>query len=267
MMGEDLHWLKNEHLEAAFSVNDGLRLAVLGKPGGENILRKSSEPVRGLKTWVMMPSDIIGIRDMLSEEAAELTSSDDSAIRMTTSAPNNWGLVLEWVATLAASGEELQLIQRVHNHGEDVLYLGLWSIAAFPEGTCLKIPFDRAPSLAKDHPNQIAVFPYTDLGDSRIRNTREELQVDIRKGGETESIKLGIVQPQGRVQAARNGQVMQMRSSYHPDALYPEGGMNATVYAAPANGERLFGEAEVMGPLQLLEPGEAMDLVLSIWLQ
>lgn len=233
MSGDALHWLKNEHLEAAFSVEEGMRLAVFQKPDGENIFKESDDPCRGLKTWIMMPSDIIGIRDMLSEETAEVTSSDDTTIRMTTLTPNKWGLALEWAATLEASGESVQLIQRVHNRSEDVLHLGLWSIGAFSPGTVLSMPYDRSPSLGKNHPNQVAVFPYTDFGDSRIRNTRENLQVQLWTGDETGSIKLGIVQPQGRVQAIRDGQVFEMQSPCHADALYPEGGMIVTVSPIP----------------------------------
>jgi hypothetical protein len=263
-MSVDHHWLRNDHLEAAFSTESGMRLAVLRQPGKANVLREDDGPCRGLKTWVMMPSDVAAFRDMLSEEAADVRSHEGTKLRMESKAPNRWGLVLEWIAGLEDSAPEMQVIQRIHNRGQETLYLGIWSIAAFSEDTRLRIPFARSDSLLADHPNQIAVFPYTNMGDSRIHSTPDFLQVKIRKGSEGQSIKLGLVQSEGRVLALGSDTVMEMSAPYHADALYPEGGMNVSVYASPADPAGIFGEAEVMGPLQLLEPGESVALSLRI---
>ena len=258
------HWLRGGQLEAAFVVDRGIRLEVLREPGGKNLLREDDSPYRGMKTWVMMPSDIVGIRDMLSEEPAAVLFKDDGEIRMETKEPNPWGLHLEWVARLDPVEGELHLLQRIHNRGSGRLYLGLWTIAAVAPDTVLRIPFDRSPTLGQEHPNQIAVFPYTDLGDARIKTSRKDLQVQIRRGVEAGGIKLGLVQPEGRVQVIRGGSLFEMQSPYESDALYPEGGMNVTVYASGGASENVFGEAEIMGPLQMLEPGETMELPLVV---
>jgi hypothetical protein len=212
----------------------------------------------------MMPSDIAGVRDMLSEEAAEVGSLDRYEIRMHTLKPNRWGLVLEWVARLEDTVPGIRLIQRIHNRGRETHTLGIWSIAAFSQDTRLRIPFRRSASLSLDHPNEVSVFPYTNLGDGRIRSTREFLEVRLLSGSQPQSIKLGMVQPDGRVQALRQNQVLEMSAPYEVGAQYPEGGANVTVYACPADQPEIFGEAEVVGPLQLLAPGESVQLSIRI---
>jgi hypothetical protein len=263
-MHENLYWLRNHHLEAAFSVENGMRLAIIRTPGSENILRACDGPCRGLKTWVMMPSDIAALRDMLSEEASEVGALDPSEIRMQTFEPNRWGLVLEWVARLEDTGPEIQLTQRIHNHGQETHYLGIWSIAAFSQDTRIRIPFGRPASLSLDHPNRIAVFPYTNIGDGRILSTPEFIEVNLLRGSQSESIKLGMVQSKGRVLALRENQVLEMSAPYEVGTQYPEGGSNVTVFSCPADQADIFGEAEVMGPLQLLEPGASMEFQIRV---
>jgi hypothetical protein len=263
-MHENLYWLRNDHLEAAFSAENGMRLGIIRTPGSDNLLKTCDGPCRGLKTWVMMPSDIPALRDMLSEEAADILSHDETEIRMESRQPNRWGLVLEWVARLEDTGSEIQLIQRIHNRGQETHTIGIWSIAAFSQNTRLRIPFVRPASLSLDHPNRISVFTYTNLGDGRILSTPEFLEVNLMRGSQSESIKLGLVQPEGRVQAFRGNQFLEMSAPYEVGALYPEGGANVTVYACPADQADIFGEAEVMGPLQLLEPGKSMELPVRV---
>ncbi|MGC9449924.1 MAG: hypothetical protein ACP5I4_00635 [Oceanipulchritudo sp.] len=262
-----MYWLKNDHLEAGFTWKKGIRLADLRVPGGENLLRETDDPYHGLKTWVMAPSDIIALRDMLSGQPASMEFVSEREIRLKTLNPNEWGLVLEWVVTLEEDRPAITILQRIHNEGEVHRYVGIWSLAAFPADCVFRIPFARSPHVPRDFPNNIAVFPWTDIGDTRISSTREYLQLEIREGQEDGNVKLGLVQPQGRIDVLKQGIVLEFTAPYDPDAEYPEGGSNVTIYASPANRPTTMGEVEHMGPLEVLAPGKAMELPVRMTLE
>jgi hypothetical protein len=263
----EMHWLKNDYLEAGFTCENGIRLSVLRVPGGGNLLRETDDPYHGLKTWVMAPSDLLATRAMLSEEAAVFEALGDQEIRLKTVQPNEWDLVLEWVVTLEENSPCLTVLQRIHNVGDTRRYLGIWSLGAFPVDSIFQVPFARSKHLPKDFPNNIAVFPWTDIGDTRISSTREYLQLDVREGDEDGNVKLGLVQPDGCIIVRRDDIQLEFTAPYDPLADYPEGGSNVTIYASPANRPTTMGEVEHMGPLELLAPGESIELPVKISLK
>ena len=261
---EETHWLKNDHIEAGFTWKDGIRLSVLRAPGGENLLRESNDPYHGLRTWVMAPTDLEALRGMLSEQPAALEVVDARTIRLRTIELNEWGLRLEWEARIDDTSPELTIRQRIMNEGDTHRYIGVWSIVLFAQGTTFRIPFERSAAVPRGNPNVVAVFPYTNLADARISSTEAQLRLEIREGPETGAVKLGLGEMDGRILVERGGAVLEMTSPYLPDAIYPEGGWNVTVFASPANRPDPAGEAEHMGPLQLLGLKESADLLLTV---
>ena len=259
-----MYWLKNNQLEAGFTWEKGIRLANLRLPGGENLLRETDDPNHGLKTWVMAPSDMVAFRAMLSEQPASMEVVSELEIRLKILQPNEWGLVLEWVVTLDADQPSMTILQRIHNEGDTERFLGIWSLAAFPADCTFRVPFVRSSHIPRDFPNAIAVFPWTDIGDGRISSTREYLQLEIREGEEDGNVKLGLVQPQGRIDVLTQGLLLEFTAPHAADAEYPERGSNVTIYASPANRPDTMGEVENMGPLEVLAPGKSMELPVRI---
>lgn len=264
LSGEAIHWLKNGQLEAGFSWDKGIRLSVLRAPGGVSLLRETDDSLHGLKTWVMAPLELMESRDMLSEEPAALEVVSDHRIRMRTLAPNAWGLVLEWEVELDATEPRLTIIHRIHNTAELHRQVGIWSVAALSPDTQIRVPFVRSKAVPRGYPNNVAVFPFTDLQDGRISSTEQFLQLDIREGREAGPVKLGLVQPEGRVQVRRGEWLLEFTAPYLPDALYPEGGSNVTLYTSPATSPTTMGEVEHMGPLEIVSPDGSIEFPVSI---
>jgi hypothetical protein len=259
-----MHWLKNDQIEAGFSHENGIRLSVLRRTSGENLLREASDPCHGLKTWVMAPSDLPATRDMLSERPAAIETESSVELRLRTTEPNEWGLVLEWVARMIAGQPGLEIVHRIHNQGPEHRHIGIWSIAAFPADSVFRVPFARSPHVPCDFPNTIAVFPWANIGDNRISSTREFLQLEVREGKEADLVKIGLVQPQGCILVRRGRTVLKFTAPYSAGAEYPEGGSNVTLYTSPADEPPTLGEAEHMGPLEVLMPGDSIELPVRI---
>jgi hypothetical protein len=257
---DDLVWLKNSSLEAGFSAESGIRLEVLRAPSGENLLRESSSPGRGLKTWIMTPSEDLQLRDLLSETPGTVERLSNTELRILASSDNRLGLNLEWLVHLGDREPLLEIVHRVHHNGDTPLHIGIWSLIAVAPETVLRVPFSRSPNLPRNSPNDIAVFPFTNLADTRIHSSPESLTVSIRQGVEDGSLKLGLVQWDGRLLVERGAIVLESSVPYDPAALYPEGGSNITLYASPANRPDTMGEGEHVGPLRILKPGQSIEM-------
>ncbi|MEX0326301.1 MAG: hypothetical protein AB3N33_09465 [Puniceicoccaceae bacterium] len=260
----ELYWLKNASMEAAFSVGKGIRLEILRLPGGDNVLRESKDSSRGLKTWIMTPTEDIRLRDSLSEVPAQAMKISENEYRFIAEAANPLGLELEWLVRLDSDNPSLEILHRINNKGEMRPFLSIWSLIALGPGSLIQVPFSRSLNLSKNHPNDLAVFPYTDLSDGRISTSRDGLSLSIREGLESGSVKLGIVQQDGRLLVECHGLDLESIVPFDPMAEYPEGGSNITLYASPANRPDTMGEAEHVGPLRVLNLGESIEMVQTL---
>lgn len=267
MGADDRYWLKNAHLEAGLSTGNGIRLEVLRIPGGGNVLRESADSSRGVKTWIMTPSEDIGLRDLLSESPAVVEVVSENEVRLIQKKKNRIGLRLEWRVRLDPDQPVLEIVHQLHYAGEFPIHVGIWILIAVAPETVLRVPFTRTPNLPSNFPNSIAVFPYTNLADNRISSTKDSVSVAIREGTEAGSLKVGIVQWDGSIDIEQSGLRLQSRVPYDPMATYPEGGSNVTLYASPANRPDAMGEAEHLGPLRILNPGQSIELLQTLRLR
>lgn len=260
----EIHWLKNDQIEAGFTWKDGIRLSVLKVPGGAGLLRETDDPYHGLKTWLMFPSEILALRALLSEEPASMEVISTNSIRMLSSGKNDLGLQLEWIVTIHPEKPEIQVLHRIHNLRDIPVQAGIWTIATLASDTTVEIPFSRSSSIPGNFPNDLAVFPFTRLPDTRIRTTEESFFLDIRSGSDSSALKFGLVQREGLLFVDTAGHRIEFKVPYDPAALYPEGGSNTTVFTTPADSKTIMGEAEQLGPLQLIEAEDFIEFPQTI---
>ena len=227
--------------------------------GGDFERLRGDSGTRGIKTWVMAPHDIGGVRDMLSEIPAQLEADGDHSLRLWTEPESRHGLWLEWEVRARPDEPVLEITHRIHNTGAEPFHGGIWILAAYEPRTLIEVPFDPRPHIPGNHPHPVYIWPWSDIGDDRIASNDTGFLLDIRRGPYPASFKAGLVIHHGSFRATHAGQAMKSTVAYDPTAHYPEGGANITVYASPGNSDGAMGEGEHVGPLVWLEPEASME--------
>ncbi len=95
----------------------------------------------------------------------------------------------------------------------------------------------------------LVLWPYTDLGDPRIRLSRDEVHVDAARNGS--ALKLGAAPSEGRVGYRLGNHHFEKRIDVDPDATYADRGAAVQVFVCDE-----FCELETLGLLEVVPPGE-----------
>lgn len=99
----------------------------------------------------------------------------------------------------------------------------------------------------------LVLWPYTDLGDPRIRFARDEVRVDAARSGPP--LKLGTAPSDGRVAYRLGNHRLEKRIDVDPGATYPDRGAAVQVYLCDG-----FCELETLGPLEDVPPDGTVTL-------
>lgn len=94
----------------------------------------------------------------------------------------------------------------------------------------------------------LVLWPYTDLGDPRIRLGRDEIRVDAARNGPP--LKLGAAPSDGCVAYRLGNHRFEKRIDVDPDATYADRGAAVQIFACDE-----FCELETLGPLEAVPPG------------
>jgi hypothetical protein len=95
----------------------------------------------------------------------------------------------------------------------------------------------------------LVLWPYTDLGDPRIRLGRDEIHIDAASSGAP--LKLGAAPSDGFVSYRLENHRFEKRIDVVPNATYADRGAAVQVFVCDD-----FCELETLGPLETVPPGE-----------
>jgi hypothetical protein len=133
---------------------------------------------------------------------------------------------------------------------------GLWPVQLAPWALSVMAPggVGIIPQPTSHHPDNLlpnrtlTLWPYTDMGDPRIRWGKKYITVrqDVNAG----PIKIGLNVDDGWLAYLNRGMLFVKHFDYQPCAIYPDGGCSVEMYT----NERML-EAETLGPLSVVEPG------------
>lgn len=97
--GESGYWLRNAALECFVSAHHRIRVLVLRRVGGQNLLNSSGGVADGLRTCLMTPHEEEHERDAVASLAGSI-EPHGGGLRVRTPAAPALGLALEWVVSL-----------------------------------------------------------------------------------------------------------------------------------------------------------------------
>lgn len=252
--------LQNELVDVILSTRFGPRILRYGFLDEENEFAEIEEEQGkvGGDTWRMYG----GHRLWHAPEADPRTYYPDNeslewrelgdGVRLTQPVERTTGIQKEMDIRLSPVGTHVRVLHRLYNRNLWEVRLAPWALSVMLPGGTAILPMP--PRLPHTDPagllpvNSLALWPYTDLSDSRLIWGRQYLlarQDPIIKIAQ----KIGAFIPGGWCAYARRGHLFIKRFAVESGATYPDRGCNVEVFI----NER-FLELETLGPLQTIPP-------------
>jgi len=258
--------LKNEKLTATFTAKSGLRLAKFHLSSVDiNLFKESETTVRGLKTWIMNPFEIIEHRDELSTLDGRIKQVSSNQLKLTSAVSDKLKLQSEWIATL--KDDQLDIEMRVYNWSNVSIDLSVWSVGAISPNAKIRIPFDSpTPSekMKPQFPQELYLYKWSYLQDPRLTSNVEALSFSVGYPETETFFKLGLLSKAGVLELCKGTQKLTIASPHETGATYPEGGANISFFQTPTTAETVFAEIEHMSPIKTIAPNEYHSLFLTL---
>lgn len=259
--------IADETVEVVVTADVGPRIIRCGFIGESNCLAEMEEQVglTGGNEWRMYG----GHRLWHSPEAVPRTYSPDNeqvevvslsdGLELRQKIEPETGIAKSLRVTLNPETHQFTVEHRLVNQGLWPVTLAPWAITVMRTGGVAVFPQVREALNGPLLSNRVlALWPYTDMNDSRV--TWGSRYIILRQDVAKENpFKFGISAPEGWMGYLNDGFLFVKRHRYQTGAVYPDGGVNIETYTNHA-----FLELESLGPLETLEPGNAVELT-EVW--
>ncbi len=256
--------LANERIEVIATTDVGPRVIHLGVPGGENILGVMPDDAgrAGGDEWRLYG----GHRLWHAPEARPRTYEPDNGpvtgeldgdtLRLVPPLETTTGIQKAIELTLAGDQPQVEVRHVLENRGLWPVELAPWALSVMNLGGVAILPQSDWATPDNLLPNRlVAIWPYSDLRDPRITWGRRYLL--LRQDPAVQPpFKVGLNATEGWAAYYRERQLFVKCFDYEPGVQYPDFGSSVEAYTCDR-----FLELETLGPLVLLEPGEAVEHV------
>ena len=145
------------------------------------------------------------------------------------------------------SGNKAKVTHRVYNTGEK-RKVALWALTVMAGGGVTAIPLPERTG-GFDPLIRISAWDYTDLGDKRLKFSKNEIKIYQGKG--ERNIKIGVGHPAGAVCYENGDTVFKKRIPLYKGKKYPDGGASFETFVC-----NVMTEIEGLSPLKTLLPNE-----------
>jgi hypothetical protein len=257
--------LSNGLIELVATLDVGPRLIRFGFAGGPNVFKEFAGEMGGTgeSEW----KNRGGHRLWHAPEAKPRTYALDNfpvaveelselAIRLTPPVERENGIQAEIEVLMDPTEARVTVIHRLTNVGRWEIELAPWALTVMDAGGMSVVPLPpKQPHTDVLTPGfPLVLWPYTDMADTRFRWGTQ--YITFRQDAAKGPGKFGLPLEAGWAAYRVHDTLFVKYFDYDPTAEYPDLGCN---YETFSNEEML--EVESLGPLTLLEPGEAVEHV------
>jgi hypothetical protein len=178
-------------------------------------------------------------------------------VRLIQSVEGNTGIQKEMDIRLSPVDTHVRIVHRLRNTTLWDVRLAPWALTVMAGGGTAIIPMPpRAPHPEHINPvNSLTLWSYTDLSDPRWIWGRQYVMLRHDPMLKVPQ-KIGARVPSGWAAYARRGHLFIKKFAYDPDAEYPDYGSTVEVFTNDQ-----FLEMETLGPVQVIQPGSAIEHV------
>jgi len=262
--------LSNGSVEVVITLDVGPRIIRYGYVGETNVfaefeeqLGKSGETewqIRGGHRLWHAPEDLKRTY-ALDNSPVRYERLGESSVRIIQPVEAITGVQKELDITLDPNSSQVTVLHRLRNAGMWEIELAPWALSAMAPGGALIVPLP--PKIP--HPQgvlsnqQMIIWPYTDLADSRYRfGTKYIVLTQDKSRGPT---KIGLAHRLGWAAYLRAGYLFLKSYEHQQDRHYPDFGCNLETFT----NERML-ELESLGPLSHIAAGKAAEHTEHLWL-
>jgi len=250
----------NGVIDIAWAADVGPRILRFGFIGGENVFGECPQaevrtelgawkPYGGHRLW-MAPERM---PDTYAPECEpiEVMRVSDRVVRLRREIRG----VLKEIAVELRGGSTVSVHHRISNRTPHAIEAAAWALTILASGGTALLPQEPH----RPHPDGLlptrpmALWPYSDLGDPRWKFGQRfvRLRCDPER---PQALKIGAGNRQGWLAYYRNGLLFVKRFPFREGAAYPDFGSNCELFT---KGGMI--ELESLGPLERLEPGQAIE--------
>ena len=268
--------ISNGIVEAYVTLSVGPRIIRFGFVDGQNFMRDDRKALGSLtdekfeeffgkgKAW----ENLGGHRIWLSPESypesyypdldpVEYEAEEDTVTFYPPEETEN-GVAKELEIIMAEDEPTMAVTMRAVNIADKPKRFALWGLTVSAQGGTEIIPMNTDDTKLLSN-RTIEVWPYTNLGDKRVKWFDKYVTVTQDPTAER-PFKLGFDLKEGTVHYLLNGEVFtKYWPTYHPDAVYPDHNCSFETYT---NSE--FIEIESLSPLSDVAPGGMSELT-EVW--
>ncbi len=262
--------LSNGTVELIITLDVGPRIIRYGYVGETNVFKEFAEQIgkSGEKEWQIRgghrlwhaPEDLRRTYE-LDNSPIRYEKLSESSVRLIQPVEPNTGIQKEIEVTLDPNSTQVTVVHRLRNIGMWEVEMSPWALTVLAQGGTEIIPLPpKTPHPQGLLPNQqMIVWPYTDLADSRWRWGTKYLTLsqDNAKG----PTKIGLAHQLGWIGYLRDGFLFVKGVDYREGRQYADHGCNFETFT-----NQDFLEAESLGPVQKIAPGKTAEHVERWWL-
>jgi hypothetical protein len=242
------HWLRTPAAEVFVAIEPQFRVLAFRRPGEASMMAGRETEQHGLRLAFMEPEQIPASFDVGNVPAEVVERSEKSLhARLAPAA----GLQYEVKLTLAQDRPVLSLDYALKNVDTHARTVACWSVVAYALDGVIVAPFGDQPKARR----RLVLPWWTRWPQPHVRFGRDALAMDVSTPVEGNAMKIGITTEAGWVAFIRGSSVLQSSVRFEPNAAYPEGGANVTVFQGAG-----WCETEQVGPLVTLKPGESVTM-------
>lgn len=255
--------LANKQIELIITADVGPRVIRFGFIGAENEFKQFPKQLgrTGDDTWLIYgghrlwhaPEDMT--RTYYPDNQRVKVKEIKDGLRVIQDTEPTTGLQKVIELCIDTDAAKVSINHKLINHNLWPVNTAVWALSVMAPGGTAVLPLPVRGSHSENFlpTSQLSIWPYTDFSDSRWDFGEKYILLtqDINKSTPQ---KLGLLAPDGWLAYARADHLFIKKMIYQENANYPDMGCNLEVYT---DGELL--ELETLGPLQNIEPGEAIE--------
>jgi hypothetical protein len=262
--------LSNGTAELILTLDVGPRVIRYGYVGGANVFKEFADQIgkAGESEWQIRgghrlwhaPEDLKRTYD-LDNSSIEWKKLASGAIRLTQKVEPLTGIQKEMDITLDATGTGVKVVHRLRNTNLWDVALAPWALTVMAPGGAEIIPLPpKTPHPQGLLPNQqMIMWPYTDLGDSRW--TWGSQYIVLRQDPNKGPNKIGLAHKLGWAAYLNGGVAFIKALPYSEGSAYPDNGCNFETFT-----NQEFLEIESLAPITRTAPGKTVEHTERWWL-
>ena len=188
---------------------------------------------------------------------------DGNTVRLIQPVEKNTGIQKEMTVTLDPAGSHVTVVHTLTNRGLFAVETACWALSVMnTDGTAV---FPQEPYRSHDESllpaRPLVLWPYTDMTDPRWTWGKRFLLLRRDSARQTPQ-KVGLLNKEGWAAYARpDGILFLKRFAHVPGRTYPDFGSSTETFTRGG-----FLEVETLGPIERVEPGQAITHTEHWWL-